>query len=90
MEPVLPATLLPGKDGQELQGVGWGQGGIGWPFSSVLGGNLCHPNERISGASTYYMLSIALYLWKEGNKKNKTAESIEPWVWPGSLFSFYR
>lgn len=43
VETVLPATLLPRKDGQELQGIGWGQSGV------VLGGNLHPPKPKFSG-----------------------------------------
>lgn len=42
VETILPAALLPGKDGEELQGIGWGQRGRGWSFSFVLSRNLYH------------------------------------------------
>lgn len=32
VETVVLAALLPGKDGQELQGIGWGQRGTAWLF----------------------------------------------------------
>lgn len=51
-EPLFPTALFPGKDCQELQGIGWGQSGTCCLSSFIASGNLS-PNQRSVNVVTW-------------------------------------
>lgn len=77
-EAVLPTALLPGEDGQELQGVGGRQRGTGPLRSFVLSCNLCHPkpvkNQWTRAPTVCYARPYAVRETEEYKKQNDKRE----------------
>lgn len=56
-ELLLSTALFPGKDGQELQGVGWGRS-IACRLSSFISSDNLSPNQRPVNVDIYSRLSL--------------------------------
>lgn len=61
-ELLLSTALFPGKDGQELQGIGWGQS-IACCLSSFISTDNLSPNQRSVSVDTYSRLVPRLRRW---------------------------
>lgn len=55
-ELLLSTALFPSKDGQELQGVGWGQS-VACSLSSFMSSDNLSPNQRSVSVDTYSRLA---------------------------------